>query len=63
MKAGIAQITSARVDYIAIMDRDTLHSAPLLDTPVLVALAIYIGKTRLIDNLTLPEDGLSNLPE
>ena len=63
MKAGIEQIHSARVDYIAIVDRDTLQPAPRLDTPVLVALAIYIGQTRLIDNLTLPEDGLSNLPE
>ena len=63
MKAGIEQIPSARVDYIAIVDRDTLQRAPRLDTPVLVALAIYIGKTRLIDNLTLPEDGLSNLLE
>jgi len=63
MKAGIEQIPSARVDYIAIVDRDTLHSAPRLDTPVLVTLAIYIGKTRLIDNLTLPDDALSNLPE
>lgn len=63
MKAGIAQIPSARVDYIAIVDHDTLQRAPRLDTPVLVALAVYIGKTRLIDNLTLPEDGLSNLPE
>jgi len=63
MKAGIEQISSARVDYIAIVDRDTLQRAPRLDTPVLVALAVYIGQTRLIDNLTLPEDGLSNLPE
>jgi len=63
MKAGIEQIHSARVDYIAIVDRDTLQSAPRLDTPVLVALAVYIGQTRLIDNLILPDDGLSNLPE
>ncbi|MFH1477866.1 MAG: pantoate--beta-alanine ligase [Verrucomicrobiota bacterium] len=62
MQAGIEQIPAARVDYIAIVDRATLQPAPRLDTPVLVALAVYIGKTRLIDNLTLPEDGLSNLP-
>jgi len=63
MQAGIAQIPSARVDYMAIVDRDTLHSVPRLDAPVLVALAIYIGKTRLIDNMILPDDSLSNLPE
>jgi pantoate--beta-alanine ligase len=61
MQVGIEQISSARADYIAIVDRDTLQPVPRLDTPVLVALAVYIGKTRLIDNLTLPDDSLSNL--
>ncbi len=59
MKAGIEQIPSARIDYIAIVDRDTLQRVPRLDTPVLVALAVYIGKTRLIDNLLLPDDTLT----
>lgn len=62
MQAGIEQIPSARVDYIAIVDHDTLQPVAQLDTPVLVALAVSIGKTRLIDNLALPEDGLSHLP-
>ena len=61
MQEGIAQIPSARVDYITIVDRDTLQRAPRLDTPVLVALAVYIGQTRLIDNLPLPDGTLSNL--
>lgn len=63
MKAGIEQIPSARVDYIAIVDAETLQPVQRADTTVLVALAIYIGQTRLIDNLTLPDNGLSNLPE
>jgi len=63
MKVGIERISSARVDYIAIVDRDTLQQVQRIEAPVLAALAVYIGKTRLIDNLTLPEDGLSNLPE
>ena len=63
MQAGIEQMPSARVDYIAIVDADTLQPVQRLDPPALVAIAVYIGKTRLIDNLTLPEDGLSNLPE
>jgi len=63
MQALIEPIASARVDYIEIVDRDTLQPASRLDTPVLVALAIYIGKTRLIDNLPLPDTALSNLPE
>lgn len=63
MKADIERSPSARVDYIAIVDRDTLVPTPQLDRPVLVALAIYIGKTRLIDNLILPDDSLNNLPK
>ncbi|MDP2989327.1 MAG: pantoate--beta-alanine ligase, partial [Kiritimatiellota bacterium] len=63
MKAGIEQIPSARVDYIEIVDLDTLLPVQQISAAILVALAVYIGKTRLIDNLTLPEDGLSNLPE
>lgn len=63
MQEGIERIPSARVDYIAIVDADTLQPIATLNAPVLVALAVYIGKTRLIDNLTLPENGLSNLPE
>ena len=63
MKAGIERLPSARVDYMAIVDADTLQPVQRVDAPVLVALAVYIGKTRLIDNLTLPEDSLSNLPE
>jgi len=61
MQAGIEQIPSARVDYIAIVDRDTLQPAPRIEAPILVALAVRIGKTRLIDNLPLPDDTLSNL--
>lgn len=61
MQTGIEQIASARVDYIAIMDRDTLQRVQRIEAPILVALAVHIGKTRLIDNLPLPDDTLSNL--
>jgi len=62
MKAGIEPVPAARVDYIAIVDADTLQRVQRIETSVLVALAVYIGKTHLIDNLTLPENGSSNLP-
>lgn len=63
MQALIESVASAHVDYVAIVDADTLEPVPRLEAPALVALAVYIGKTRLIDNLTLPDDGASNLPE
>jgi pantoate--beta-alanine ligase len=44
----------ARVDYINVVDADTLeHLEKLDDRPILIAIAAYIGKTRLIDNTIL----------
>jgi len=43
----------ARIDYVAVGDPDTLREVEQLSGTVLVALAVYIGKTRLIDNALL----------
>lgn len=40
----------ARVDYVEIVDTENLEPVDTIDAPVLVATAVYIGKTRLIDN-------------
>lgn len=40
----------AKVDYVEIVDAENLEPVATIDTPVLVATAVYIGKTRLIDN-------------
>ena len=40
----------AVIDYIALCDPLTLNDAPSIDRPVLMALAVKVGKTRLIDN-------------
>lgn len=61
IKAGIEPVPSARVDYVEIVDANTLQPVQRIATPVLVALAVHIGMTRLIDNLILPDDGLSNI--
>jgi pantoate--beta-alanine ligase len=48
---GIAQGEPlAKVDYIEIVDMATLDKIDEIRGPVLGAVAIYIGKTRLIDN-------------
>jgi pantoate--beta-alanine ligase len=41
----------AAVDYVSICDPDSLEELARVDGPALVALAVKIGKTRLIDNL------------
>jgi pantoate--beta-alanine ligase len=43
----------ARVDYVAVVDYATLQPVQRLQGKVLVALAVYFGETRLIDNMIL----------
>ncbi len=40
----------ARIDYVEIVDWNTLEAVDTIQGPVLNAIAVYIGKTRLIDN-------------
>jgi pantoate--beta-alanine ligase len=40
----------AKIDYVELVDARTLQQVDSVKRPVLVALAVYIGKTRLIDN-------------
>lgn len=41
----------AKIDYIKAVALDTMQQIKFLNVPSLVAIAVYIGKTRLIDNL------------
>ena len=43
----------ARLDYAALVDLDTLEDVTTVRAPALLALAVHIGKTRLIDNCVL----------
>jgi len=43
----------AQIDYVSIADAETLEELSLLDRPALASLAVRIGKTRLIDNMSL----------
>ncbi len=42
----------AKIDYVEVVDSRTLESVTEIKESVLVAIAVYIGKTRLIDNFT-----------
>ncbi|WP_042726020.1 pantoate--beta-alanine ligase [Chthoniobacter flavus] len=50
-KIGSASL--ARIDYVEIADADSLHSIERADRNTVMALAVFFGKTRLIDNLRL----------
>lgn len=43
----------ATIDYVEIVDAETLEDTDNLKKKSLIAIAVYIGKTRLIDNLTI----------
>lgn len=45
----------ARLDYVSVADPVTLNELPRIQGPALVSLAVRIGRTRLIDNITLGE--------
>ena len=42
----------AVIDYVSAVDALTMEPVNTIDRPVLVAMAVYIGKTRLIDNFS-----------
>jgi len=52
MNELIAKETLAGLEYIAIVDKKELQPLQLLTGDVLIALAVKIGKTRLIDNMS-----------
>jgi len=52
-RAVIAQEPQVRLDYFEIVDPDTLDPVDRISQPTLVAVAAYVGSTRLIDNTAL----------
>ncbi|MEN6371283.1 MAG: pantoate--beta-alanine ligase [Armatimonadota bacterium] len=43
----------AKIDYVAVIDPETLEAIEKMDDKVLVALAVRIGSVRLIDNMLI----------
>ncbi|MCX7918432.1 MAG: pantoate--beta-alanine ligase [bacterium] len=53
MQQLISSQPDARIDYVSIVDPKTLDDVNVITEPVLIAIAVYIGKTRLIDNIII----------
>lgn len=53
MKALIQKAPSAEIDYVQIVSAQTLESVETLQGDILMALAVKVGKPRLIDNMRL----------
>ena len=50
MKANIETEPLAKIDYVEVVDGETMQKVEKIEDSVLVAMAVYIGNTRLIDN-------------
>jgi pantoate--beta-alanine ligase len=53
VRATIAEASLARIDYIELVDAGTLQPVEKAESNALLALAVYFGQTRLIDNILL----------
>jgi pantoate--beta-alanine ligase len=57
MQAVLAETRLARPQYVSCADPETLEELDRVDERALLSMAVYFGRTRLIDNLLLPEWG------
>ena len=53
LHAELAAIPGARVAYASVVDDETMQPITRVEGPALVAVAVHLGRTRLIDNLTV----------
>jgi pantoate--beta-alanine ligase len=54
MQSVLAQSNLARTQYVSCADPETLQELDWINERALLSMAVYFGKTRLIDNLLLP---------
>lgn len=50
IKQNLATEPLARIDYVEVVDFENIQRVDTIEGETLVAIAVYIGKTRLIDN-------------
>jgi len=46
-------IKRKNIDYISIVNPDTLEELPIIEKKCVIALAVWVGKARLIDNISV----------
>jgi len=56
MRRSINLISGVRIDYIEIVDWETLQPLDFIAKKTLIALAVFVGRTRLIDNTIIGEE-------
>ena len=58
MRAMIGQEPLARIDYVEAVDMEDLDPVKEIVKGTLIALAVFIGPTRLIDNIIISEEAI-----
>lgn len=51
LRGRLESATGGRVDYVALVDAETLAPLERLDRPARLAVAVFLGRARLIDNV------------
>ena len=51
----IGKIPGARLDYLELVDAETLEPVKTLRRPMRLAVAVFLGATRLIDNIAVSQ--------
>lgn len=54
VERSVSGSSEARIDYVEVVDAETLEPLKQADHNVLIAGAVYFGRTRLIDNIRIP---------
>lgn len=53
MREEIKKEPLAKIDYVKMVDLETMQQVKVIEGGILTAIAVYIGKTRLIDNFMI----------
>ena len=53
-RAAIESSPLAHIDYLSLVDAETLQTATRLERPTVLATAVFYGEVRLIDHLSIP---------
>jgi len=56
-RSGIEATGLARIDYLTVVDAETLQPVGTLERPAILAAAVFYGEVRLIDHVCLPPAG------
>ncbi len=49
----VNSVETSKIDYLEVVDYENLQPVEVIDKKILIAMAVYIGSTRLIDNAVL----------